>query len=280
MILENTDGIEKELGNGNCFLGELPQMINSKLIINGSGNILFCEAGVILKNSRITFNGNNAVIYLCKNKFEYYLDVTLYNDSVLYMGHNNYMNGTLDLILSEQKHCFIGDNCLLSFGIWIRNADPHLVYDCNTNERKNLSKSVFIGDHVWIGQDVMLLKGSQIDSGSIIGAKSVVTGKKIPHNEAWGGNPCKRLEKDIFWQEACVHRWCEEETQNSLQFENFAAKRNIAVDTYKFAFHQEESISFTELDKKLSSKKKEELIQYLDHLSHTKQKNRFVHDII
>lgn len=279
MILENIDGIDRKLGNGNCLLGDLPQLINSNIVINGSGNILICKSPVKLVNSKITFNGNHSIVYLCENKFDYHLDITLYNDAVFYMGHHNYINGALDIILSEQKHCFIGDNCLLSFGIWIRNADPHLVYSCKTNERKNLSKSIFIGDHVWIGQEAMLLKGTQIDSGSIIGARSVVTGKKVPHNEAWGGNPCRKLEEDIFWQDSCVHRWLEEDTQHSLYFENFAEKRKIAVDAYKFSFHQEESISFAELDQKMSSKKPEHIIQYLDIISREKRKNRFVHDI-
>lgn len=277
MILENVDGIEKEVGNGNRFLGELPQLINSSIVINGSGNVLVCEPSVKLKNSKITFNGNDAVVYLCQSKFEYHLDITLYNNTVLYIGRDNYMNGALDIILSEQKHAFIGNRCLLSFGIWIRNADPHLIYSCKTNERRNLSKSIFIGDHVWIGQEVMLLKGTQIDSGSIVGARSVVTGKKIPHNEAWGGNPCRKLEEDIFWQDACVHKWNEKDTQTSLRFEEFSKTRNLSVDAYKYHYDSNESISFKEIDKELSSKKTDEIIQYLDAVTLKQEKNRFVH---
>lgn len=80
--------------------------------------------------------------------------------------------------MSEHKHCFIGDNCMFSFDILIRNSDHHLIYDCENNKRINPTKSVFIGDHVWIGQLVNILKGTRIDSGSIVGASSVVAGKK------------------------------------------------------------------------------------------------------
>ena len=46
----------------------------------------------------------------------------------------------------------------------IRTADPHIIYDIH-RKRINPSKSVFIGDHVWCGQNVLLLKGCRVGSG-------------------------------------------------------------------------------------------------------------------
>ena len=68
----------------------------------------------------------------------------------------------MNVILSEQKHLFIGNDCLLSFGIWVRNADPHLIYDVESHKRVNPTKSIYIGDHVWIGQSAMILKGRKV----------------------------------------------------------------------------------------------------------------------
>ena len=78
-----------------------------------------------------------------------------------------------------RKNIIIGDNCMISFGSWIRNTDPHLVYDSSTYCRINPSKSVLIGDHVWIGQSCIILKGTVVGSGAILGAGSVVSGKKF-----------------------------------------------------------------------------------------------------
>lgn len=50
------------------------------------------------------------MIYLEKNRYIYKLNVSIYNDSVFHMGQDNYMNNTLTVILSGQKHCYIGDN--------------------------------------------------------------------------------------------------------------------------------------------------------------------------
>lgn len=111
--------------------------------------------------------------------FKYHLNLTIYNNSLIYIGRDNYFNGSLNIIAGEEKDIIIGDNCMISFGSWIRNTDPHLVYDSSTYCRINPSKSVLIGDHVWIGQSCIILKGTVVGSGSILGAGSVVSGKKF-----------------------------------------------------------------------------------------------------
>lgn len=112
-----------------------------KFKANSRGNILFCEDGTDLRGSTITFNGDNALVYLSKNKHQYKLSVSMNRDNTLYIGKDNYFNGKLNLILSERKHIVIGDDGLFSFGIWLRTADPHLIYDCETHERINPSKN-------------------------------------------------------------------------------------------------------------------------------------------
>ncbi|MBD5518940.1 MAG: hypothetical protein HDR07_10835 [Lachnospiraceae bacterium] len=70
---------------------------------------------------------------------------------------------------------------MISFLAGIRNSDSHLIYSCDDGNRINPPQSVYIGDHVWIGEMVRILKDTQIDSGSIVGVRSVVADKK-PHN--------------------------------------------------------------------------------------------------
>ena len=190
----------------NAIIGNPVVAENSvKFKANSHGNILFCEDGTDLRGSTITFNGDNALVYLSKNRHQYKLSVSMNRDNTLYVGKDNYFNGKLNLILSERKHIVIGDDGLFSFGIWLRTADPHLIYDCETHERINPSKNILIGDHVWIGQGSLVLKGSTISSGSIIGANSTVSGKLIPSNQSWAGAPAKKIAENIFFDGACVH---------------------------------------------------------------------------
>lgn len=254
----------KFLSNGNKFIGHPPILKKSLINIKGSGNILFCEKNVILNNSSITFNANNSLIYLCSGKHRY--DVSINNNSVFYVGKNNYFNPygpKIKIIISEEKNIFIGNNNLFSFNIFIRTADPHLIYDVASHKRLNPSKSVYIGDHVWIGQDAMILKGGQIHSGSIIGAKSLVS-KKIPSNEIWGGCPIKMLKKNTFWDGACVHSWTKEATEKSLSYPSDKYIYNTDKNT----------ILYEEIENKLQTLSyAHEKLQYLQNL--IQHKNRF-----
>lgn len=139
---------------------------------------------------------------------------------------------------------FFGNGSAISFGIWIRTADPHLVYSVDTKARVNPSKSVFVGDHVWLGQSAILLKGTQIGSGSIIGAGSVVAGKKIPSNTSWAGNPVRQVGQKMFWSSQCVHRWRGEETRKY---------QTMLTDNYIYMWDENEMCSFEALDAELSS---------------------------
>lgn len=207
-------------GNSIFADGKKSFMQNSTITFNGTGNILFVEDGVTLARTTIRFCGNNCVIYLKSSPRVYCLQVDVYNNSTVYIGSDNYFNGPLHISVSEEKNVIIGDEGLFSFDIWIRTADPHLIYSCDTHERINPSRSVFIGDHVWFGQSSIILKGSVIGSGSIIGAGSIVTGKKVPSNVSFSGNPAKLIKTGVFFSGECVHAWTEETAKEGNVFES------------------------------------------------------------
>lgn len=186
---------------------------NSTVCFNGTGNILFVEDGVKLSRSTVKFMGNNCLIYLKKSSRVFCVQIDVYNNSTVYIGGGNYFNGALHMSASEEKNVVIGDDGLYSFDTWIRTADPHLVYSTESHERLNPSQSVFIGDHVWIGQSAIVLKRSVIGSGSVIGAASVVAGKKVPSNVSFGGNPARLIRKGVFFLGESVHGWTEEKAK-------------------------------------------------------------------
>ena len=57
-----------------------------------------------------------------------------------------------------------------------------------------INKHVTIGDNVFIGNNVIILKGVSIGNNSIIGAGSVVL-KDVGANTVVGGNPAKFIKK-------------------------------------------------------------------------------------
>ena len=92
----------------------------------------------------------------------------------------------------------IGDDALLSSGVTLRNFDMHAIVDLTTMKKLNSPVDTYIEQHVWLGQDVLVLGCERIGFGSIIGAKSIVKGR-IPPTVIAAGTPAKVIVKDRSW---------------------------------------------------------------------------------
>ena len=104
----------------------------------------------------------------------------------------------VNVVIWEGQSVSIGKDCMLSYGVNIRTTDSHGIYDVITKQRINPSKSIIIGEHVWIGQNTTLLKGTSIGEHSVVGFGSTCT-KDYPSNCIIAGSPAKVVKKDIDW---------------------------------------------------------------------------------
>lgn len=247
------------------FIGEVPELINTNIFIHGENNILVCEEGVRLTNSRIDFHQENSILYLSSNVHNYQVTLSLNRDSVCFIGKNNFFNGTTVIVVSEAKNIIIGDECLFSYNVVIRVSDGHGIYSTEDYKRLNNAKSIFIGDHVWFGQSVFILKGCKIHSGSIIGATSVLSNKTVPSNVTYAGSPARLINENTFWIPHSTQRWSEEEIKNMNKYEDNA-----------FIFKgDDETLNFDKLDEDLSKLNAEDSLDYiLDNILYG-SKNRF-----
>jgi len=266
MIIESKEQVKTP--KKNIIIGD-PKMDTSSVIeFRGKGNILVAEENVRLSDSRIVFCGDNALVYLSSNtKHVYKIVLDAWRETTIYFGRDNYYNGALHAVISERKNLIVGGNGVFSFGIWIRTADPHLIYDIHTKQRINESKSVFIGDHVWLGQNALLLKGNRIGSGSIVSAACVLSGKTVESNTIYAGNPGRMIKEDIFFSGASVHNYTRKQTKESRTFEG-----------NNFIFENKNALDMNRIDRELSKEKEaESRLEILKDLlvSTENEKNRF-----
>lgn len=106
---------------------------------------------------------------------------------------------------------FIGNNCEFNItkGISIGNY-ANIATGCrfvDHDHGKSLKyligvqaadeRSIKIGKDVWLGCNVIILKGVVIEDGAIVGAGAVVT-KSILANEIWAGIPAKKIGERIL----------------------------------------------------------------------------------
>ena len=89
----------------------------------------------------------------------------------------------------------IGDGCFIGRDVIIRSYDAHEIL----KEGYQVSAPIKIGNHVWIGQRAMILKGVTIGDGAVIAAGAVVT-KDVPAHSIVAGVPAKVIEEGVEWK--------------------------------------------------------------------------------
>lgn len=161
---------------------------NGHFLVNANKPSGTCaEAYVLLrKNAKLNIRG--------RTQLNYRATIEVHEDAEVDIG-SAYINSDAVILAAESIH--IGHGCLISRMVFIYDADHH---DIVNEEEKviNLPRPVVIGDHVWIGLQSLLLRGSKIGDGAVIAANSLVGGK-IKAGTMASGNPA-RSYSEIRWR--------------------------------------------------------------------------------
>ena len=87
----------------------------------------------------------------------------------------------------------VGNRCLIASGCKFVDHDHGFELSGPIHSQPGGEVSpISIGDDVWLGANVIVLRGVKIESGSIVGAGAVVT-KSIPPNQIWAGVPARKI---------------------------------------------------------------------------------------
>jgi maltose O-acetyltransferase len=113
-------------------------------------------------------------------------------EAEIVIGQNTVFNN--NTVLCAVQSIRIGNRCLIGDFVAIMDADFHEINPDTRNRSVGLVKPVSVGDNVWIGSRVMILKGASIGDNSIIGAMSLVT-SSIPANCVAAGVPAKVIRQ-------------------------------------------------------------------------------------
>jgi len=174
------------------------------------------KKGVNLKlTSRVTF-GNNRKNSAIVSQFP--INLFIGDNANINIGHSVFIGGGVNIIVKQKAHfsigsntyftsdshievvnsIIIGDNCAVSWGVTIIDDDHHqIIYEAPP--QKIAIPSVEIGNKVWIGCNVTILKNTIIGNNSVVAAGSVVKGV-FPDNSLIAGNPAKLVKQNIYWK--------------------------------------------------------------------------------
>ena len=167
----------------------------------GYGNCISIDAGASLCNCKFYFKGNNNDLHVkCGSHLENVIFWFEDDNNSIEIGESVTSEGGLELAACESKSIKVGDDCMFSYGIHIRTTDSHSIIDYNGN-RINFGADISIGNHVWVGAESMILKGSFIPDNCVVGAKSMVTSSLVSEDKSMiAGIPAKVLKTNINWK--------------------------------------------------------------------------------
>lgn len=134
--------------------------------------------------ARLIVNGNFSVLSGAS--------ISIQKGAKLELG-SGYINN--DAKIACHSNITIGEDVAISENVVIRDSDNHkLLYEGYIE-----TQPISIGNHVWIGIGVTILKGVTIGDGAVIAAGAVVT-KDVPANTLVGGVPAKVIRENIEWK--------------------------------------------------------------------------------
>ena len=173
--------------------------VSSRIQIRGNGNQVIIEKNAVLRNSLIKISGNNNIVRIgCES---YVSGAELWvedNNCRLELGKNAFVGHHSHLACTEDgSQLLIGSDGLISSYVQIRTGDSHSILNME-GQRINHAKSVYISNHVWIGEGAKILKGVNIDEDSIVSTGAIVT-SSFGKNVIIGGTPAKILKENITW---------------------------------------------------------------------------------
>ncbi len=153
------------------------KIVGCHILIRGKKSHLVVESGTRLRNMSIEIIGDNCSVKIGKNCM---------------IGDGCYLS------VKEGTHLVIGDECGLSRNIKLMTSDGHPIF--KDGKRINEAKDIVLGSHIWIADNVTILKGCIIGDGSVVGINSTVT-KDVPSASITVGNPAQVVQENIEWRD-------------------------------------------------------------------------------
>lgn len=123
---------------------------------------------------------------------KYGADILVFEGGKLTLG-SGYINN--NCMIRCKSSITIGNNAVIGSNFYVIDTDAHQII----REDYEQTQAIVIGDNVWIGANVTVLKGVNIGDGAIIAAGSVVT-KDVPAHCLAAGVPAQVKRNGIGWK--------------------------------------------------------------------------------
>ena len=168
-----------------------------EIAVHGNGNRIVIGRGCRFPKFRIEIRGDDCVLEIgprCVLKGYFIFRTNLARVTI------GAATTTMSqrLTMHEPGEIRVGEDCMFADEVSMDCSDMHSIIDVASGNRINPPADIVIGDHVWVGYGVYLMKGVRVGSHSVIGARSVVT-NNVPAHCVAAGNPARVVRTGVTW---------------------------------------------------------------------------------
>lgn len=177
----------------------------SHLSVAGNNNSVIIEEGVQIRHCNIRIKGNNINVKIGKNVEMTGCVASIFTGCLFVIEESTTM-GNGEVTVAEETSLSIGRDCMFAHGYEIRTSDMHPIYDLTTGKRLNHGAAISVGDHVWLGRNVVILKGAKIANNVVVGIHSIVSKDISTPNSIAIGSPAKVIRNEVIWGRKMYHK--------------------------------------------------------------------------
>lgn len=140
----------------------------------------------LMENAQILISGNS--------KIGLGSSLTVEDNAIFEIGRSTYICSGATIRVA--KKVSIGDKCAISWNVTMMDSDFH-DYELDDGSQPPIrTRELIIGNNVWIGNNVLILKGVHIGDNAVVAAGSVVV-KDVPSGCIVAGNPAKIVRSGV-----------------------------------------------------------------------------------
>jgi acetyltransferase-like isoleucine patch superfamily enzyme len=185
-------------GSGHTITTDDAVLRRVRFHVRGTGHRIEIAPQAHLSNLTIRLSGTGHRLTIGPHVCVHAGSIAFYDDhGSINIGERTTIYGA-SFGITEGGRIEVGEDCLLASEVDVRNGDSHSIVESASHRRLNPAADVTIGDHVWIGMRVMVLKGSEIGAHSVVGAGSIVSGV-LPGHCVAAGAPARVLATGATW---------------------------------------------------------------------------------
>jgi acetyltransferase-like isoleucine patch superfamily enzyme len=172
---------------------------DSNITVSGNNNsVIIDEKNTIEKSSIVITGNNNKVLLNCDSDGILNIEIVA-NNCFVEVGNSSGFTGTDIKLWDDNSKIIFASDCIFAKETRVYCTDFHTIIDSKTQKPLNKGKEIIVGNKVWVGEGVKILKNVNIADNIIVVAGSIVSKNLTESNAIYAGCPASLKKTGVSW---------------------------------------------------------------------------------